>query len=539
MQKKTIKKIPVNAKLAALGNQFRKERPDDFWRFASFFTLENGQEHKENFDVEALCVMALGRTFTQDKDALYKSGGFRRTLSLPPIESWQDAKLGDCPRLAKRWLSYSEIANQRCFVFTASGMTVWLPKFELARKLFFHAGFIIRAAYQPNGLDMMFHLTEGEPGEGFHIFCPAGSGIPVAYLRIPAYRQFLSWLLLNKEIKASFESIWQCLNTEQTITNGYCRWIFNFIPPKALSGLEIQAQGAFDSEHNDLLVWEVSTLKELPHNMLKAVKFSHPDLRQSVGSGKAHQGNGNNSAAEQLEIDTEREPSQQKERALIELSTDGLSYSDLIITQIEYNRKKPISKPKPGDESASGAEKVVLGTKDDVIDGDGRGGDFAVLEDTQDETEKFKDRFTVLVELIWQLADDPELQLQSLVIKPLPAVKRCHLHLKADGSERCYLLAKFVYKGRIRYLLEVDTSDNKRRLTTRIFSISLGVREAELITRILTSLIKNSLRWPISAFKTHAISLSLIRHALSNDHIASWRLRILAGIKIPRQKQKT
>lgn len=531
MQKKTFKKIPVNAKLAALGNQFRKDRPDDFWRFASFFTLEGGQEHNENFDLEALCVMALGRTFTQDKDALYKSGGFRRTFSLPSVASWQDARLGDCPRLAKRWLSYSEIANQRCFVFTAGGMTVWLPKFELARKLFFHAGFIIRAAYQPNGLDMMFHVTKGEPGEGFHIFCPAGSGIPVAYLRIPAYRQFLSWLLLNKEIKASFESIWQCLNSEQITTNGYCRWIFNFIPPNAISGIEIQAQGAFDSERNDFLVWEISTLKELPHNTFKAVKFSHPDLKQPVGSGKAHQGNGNNSAAEQLEIDTEREPSQQKERALIELPTDGLSYSDLIITQIEYNGKKPISKPKPGDESASGDEKAELGTKDDVIDGDGRGGDFAVLEDTHDETEKFKDRFTAFVELIQQLAAYPELQLQSLIIKPLPVVKRCHLHLKSDGSERCYLLAKFMVGEQVKYILEVDTSDNKRQISTRIFSLQDQSLETVFIKMLLSSLLRRSLSWHARLFDKYCIEVSRIKHpCLKDEHSSKWIQRLSRGL---------
>ena len=231
-----------------------------------------------------------------------------------------------------------------------------------------------------------------------------------------------------------------------------------------------------------------------------------------------------------MEIDTEREPSQQKERALIELPTDGLSYSDLIITQIEYNGKKPISKPKPGEESASGGEKAVLGTKDDVIDGDGRGGDFAVLEDTHDETEKFKDRFTVFVELIQQLADDPELQLQSLVIKPLPALKRCHLHLKVDGSERCYLLAKFVYKGRMKYLLEVDTSDNKRRLTTRVFSITGDLIEAELIKTILISLLKNSLRWPVSVFKDHTVNLCSVRHASAKDYAASWFERIKVGI---------
>lgn len=536
MQKKIFKKIPINAKLAALGNQFRKDRPDDFWRFASFFTLEGGQEHNENFDLEALCVMALGRTFTQDKDAFYKSGGFRRTFSLPSVASWQDARLGDCPRLAKRWLSYSEIANQRCFVFTAGGMTVWLPKFELARKLFFHAGFIIRAAYQPNGLDMMFHVTEGEPGEGFHIFCPTGNGIPVAYLRIPAYRQFLSWLLLNKEIKASFESIWQCLNSEQTITNGYCRWIFNFIPPQALSGLEIEAQGAYDSERNDLLVWEVNTLKELPHNMLKAVKFSHPDLKQPVGSGKAYQENGNSSAAEQLEIDTEREPSQDKERALIELPTDGLSYSELIITQIEYNGKKPVSTIKLGDEPALGDEKDVLGTKDDVLDGDGRGGDFEALDDTQDETEKFKDRFTVFVELIQQLADDPELQLQSLVIKPLPAVKRCHMHLKADGSERCYLLASFIYNMQVRYVLEVDTSDNKRRLSTKVFGLNKNILEKEFIDRVIVQLLKNSIRWPKQSFLKHTVNTASVIHSKANEYLDEWLNRLKYAVINPSKK---
>ena len=55
-----------------------------------------------------------------------------------------------------------EIAEQKCFSFEINGINYWLPKFELARKLFFHAGFIVRAAYQPHGLDLLFSIQKDE-----------------------------------------------------------------------------------------------------------------------------------------------------------------------------------------------------------------------------------------------------------------------------------------------------------------------------------------------------------------------------------------
>lgn len=178
------------------------------------------------------CVLAVGREFPGEEGAPYRSSGFKKAVVLPPIDSWRERQLGDCPRLARRLAANPEISGQRCFVFEVDGLTVWLPKFELARKLFFHAAFIVRAAFEPNGLDMAFTIYK--EGDAVHIHTPTKTGAPSQLLKIKGYRDHFSWLLLNQDVKRSFESIWQSLNQEQERTSqesAYARWKFDFMAP--------------------------------------------------------------------------------------------------------------------------------------------------------------------------------------------------------------------------------------------------------------------------------------------------------------------
>lgn len=82
----------------------------------------------------------------------------------------------------------------------------------------------------------------------------------------------------------------------------------------------------------------------------------------------------------------------------------------------------------------------------------------------------------------------------------------------------------------MKYLFEVDTSDNKRILTARVLGITGDLIEAELIKTILISLLKNSLRWPVSVFKDHTLELCSVRHASTKDYAASWFERIKMGL---------
>lgn len=531
MQKKFIKKIPINAKLVGLGNCFRREQPSDFWHFSAYFAQQNAELLTENFDLEALCVMGLGRTFVQNEQ-LYTPGGYRKSFQLPPVEQWQEARLGSFSRLAKKLSVNREITNQRCFLFQSDDLKVWLPKVELARRLFFHAGFLVRAAYQPNSLDLMFNVSP-KPYGAYEIDTLDANGAPVDFIRQPVYRAYLSWLLLNPDVRQSFNSIWQCLNQEQHIANGNCRWVFNFIPPSGLSGLTVDAAGIFNEDKNELLVWEVNTVHGLPNTVFGAVTFSHPKLKEQVRSQGSGVGQSGGSGSRDLLIDTELEPSLNTNRILLDLLSGGLNIKDPIPTKVKYAGELHSGVGRRGSEADEAeTSPQTVGTKDDVIGGCGKGAEFDGLPEQDDDTERFKDKFSVFIEIIHQIANEPGIELLSLVVKPLPEVRRCHLHLMADGSERCYLLAKFLVRGQIRYVLEVDTSDNKRQLSTRLFSLKEGVLEYYFFQNLLFSLLKSSLRWTESLFITQAKKAERVMHPASEGmNRVKWLERVKSAIR--------
>lgn len=154
MNRTVFRQIPNGSRLLAVGNFFRAKTPAAQWQLAALFE-RNGQLQLQRFAQEMSCVLAVGREFLGEEGAPYRPSGFKKTVVLPAIDTWRERQLGECPRLARRLAANPEISGQRCFVFEVDGLTVWLPKFELGRKMFFHAAFIVRAAFAPNGLDSL------------------------------------------------------------------------------------------------------------------------------------------------------------------------------------------------------------------------------------------------------------------------------------------------------------------------------------------------------------------------------------------------
>lgn len=104
-----------------------------------------------------------------------------------------------------------EISGQRCLVFEVDGLTVWLPKFELARKMFFHAAFIVRSL-RTEWLAIVGLIT-GER-DAVHIHTPWKHKL-VSLPKIGLLHNHFSWLLLNQDVRRSFESIWQSPNQQE------------------------------------------------------------------------------------------------------------------------------------------------------------------------------------------------------------------------------------------------------------------------------------------------------------------------------------
>ena len=282
MRKTYFKQIPKDAKLLALGNFFRSDNVTSFWRLATSF--RNKQQAIDNIklNIETACILGVGREFVQEENFPYTSMKFTRDIILPDINTWVELPLGRCPRLSNELANIPEVAAQKCFVFEFAGSKVWLPKFELARKLFFHTGFLARAAFTPNGLAQLFTVIKDEEKGATYIKTQSSTGVPAKYIRHQDYRQFFTWLMLNPEAKESFETIWGYLCNEQVRTNSYWRWQFNFNPPSFLTGLKITARGPFNKETGEMLVWELAALHNLPNQAKGEVEFFHPKIKKPV-----------------------------------------------------------------------------------------------------------------------------------------------------------------------------------------------------------------------------------------------------------------
>lgn len=494
MNRTVFRQIPNGSRLLAVGNFFRASTQAAEWRLAALFE-RNGRLQLQRFAQEMSCVLAVGREFLGEDGVPYRSTGPEMKVMLPVIDTWQERRLGEYSRLERRLAKNPEMAGQRCFVFEADGLTIWLPKFELARKLFFHAAFLVRAAFAPSGLDMLFTVCRED--DAFHIHTPVETGVPSSTLKSKGYREHFSWLLLNQDVRRAFDSIWQSLNQEQEQSgSAYARWRFSFIPPASLAGVSMNVHGALDQESKELLVWEIKALQGLQFGHRGDVFFHHPDLKMPVrreGSGCVSVPSG----AVDIEVDAVEEPTAAKQAKSIQLPVEIITFDGQMTTKIAYNGERANGHGKKGDdEQLPGGKSQVFGVADAVSGGSIAPGEFNQLAD-EEEQKQFADRFSQLREIIVQIALESGIKLLSLEVKPLPPVSRCRYHMIDSETPRCYLLASFRRSnGSERYLLEIDTSDNRKLMSTRVMGFKASDEAGKCIDRILRATVKGSLRWP-------------------------------------------
>ncbi|MGJ8526011.1 Transposon Tn7 transposition protein TnsE [Halomonadaceae bacterium LMG 33818] len=501
MSKITFRDIPYPAQLLGIGNIFRSSRPHaQSWRIAALFEDRYDKRSMEKFDIEAASVLGVGRTFTGDGNTPYQSKRGFHEIVLPHVHSWGENDLGNFPDLWWGLAKRGEIASQRCFVFQVGELTVWLPKFELARKLFFHAGFLTRAALVSNGLDMLFNIEEREDEATLHIHTLARTGVPLKNMLHQAYQRHFSWLLLEPEVRRSFESIWEHLNKEvQQSESRYERWNFNFLPPANIHGTKITVSGRLSKDEKSILVGEICSLSGLKITNQRDVVFHHPSHKAPI-RGNASPGNSvGNAENMDIEVDINHEPSDGNAPELIELPDESISFDSHISTRMAYAGERAAGYGrKTDDDGLAGGDgsSRVLGIGEPVMDGTNSAGELQQLGKDEISRELLRNRFALLYETIKQIGEDPRLQLVSIEARPLPAVGRCSFHMINADTPRCCLVARFRLRdGREKYLLELDMSDGKKAMSTSIIDFGLGTKVEKLLNKILEQTVKKS-RWP-------------------------------------------
>jgi hypothetical protein len=129
-------------------------------------------------------------------------------------------------------------------------------------------------------------------------------------------------------------------------------------------------------------------------------------------------------------------------------------------------------------------------------------------------------------------------------IRKLPNLTRCNLHLlKSEDAPRCMAVAEIQYENHRAFLLEVDTSDAAKPLST----LMIGLKEPNLwsyqLERLEKLLVKGSLRWSDNYLKVIANNKQFyrIRHPktessnkglLDPDSIEKWASRVAGWLSI-------
>lgn len=247
------------------------------WGFSALLEMAGGEFYEEIFCASKLTSAGAIFRVASGGGLTYESHATVASFPFPTVIDWSENRLLECPAMPGFIDRDNDIFSQRCFCFNVDGLEIWLPKLELAGRIFFHYETLIDSAFLPSGLDFNFCIIENDFSVEIHALSKIG--VKSWVFESKAYRDHLGWLLTNRDVRVSFDSIWRCLNQEKSIRpGGRYVWDFNFIPPASLSGAYVTAMGCLSQDKKHFLIWEIVKII-MPVAFHKRLVFRHPDLK--------------------------------------------------------------------------------------------------------------------------------------------------------------------------------------------------------------------------------------------------------------------
>lgn len=141
-------------------------------------------------------------------------------------------------------------------------------------------------------------------------------------------------------------------------------------------------------------------------------------------------------------------------------------------------------------------------------------------------------RFESFKLLIKKLSEQPNIECHE-ELHFLPAVGRSRLHRTIDGNKRSLLEVRVKTDSSQFVILEIDTSDNSKPVSTLVIKINDIDYWDTQINELLRSIVKRSLRWPkaISLKKIGEVSKlnhpqELCEFTESSDDFIRWQKRL-------------
>ncbi len=391
---------------------------------------------------------------------------------------------------------------------------VRLPQFELARSLFFYTPYLARSAVLENSLSTDFDIVSNSDHYLINIL-PACS-YPISHFNDAGTRRILAWILLDTDIRQSFESISQFCTQYGYDFDQYRIWSFCFNPPQ-LNGVIFDAYGYYKTETSEFFINEISGFQNISSNVSKGVEFYSDKFIESKSSGKGENSSGTKNNGKESTIKDDEEGNSDDVQ-IIDVVPTHFDFLEAIETRKTSKRSRHRNQGKKDQELPSTNKPPEVSTNEPISEGSIPSAEFNGVEDETEDLHLYLDRFSAFQQMIDLFCKENSITNFSFQLHKLPNIQGHSKHIKTDGNPRCVAEASFQFNGQNIVILEVDTSDNKKPLSTRVLSIkdTNQWNQADR-AKVLELVVTQCLRWPKGIFKNISSKNSTLNHPRMNS----------------------
>ena len=487
----TFRGIKDNSQVKEIGSMVRDLRNPNWYIEVK---LDPAQD-KEKFGISQLGLIPRRRVLNVTHAGASKVAGYEKGLKITSTSTWSHCRIADCPIVNIRRQGDRQ---QWCFSFKAGDTQFFLPQIELARALFFHSAYLNRLALNPNGLDEEFDVQMGENPNRAEIHILPSSSLPMLVRGNPSQRRILAWLLLNKEVRNSFQSIAQYQLTEGEIRNGRRYWPFRFDPPP-LEKVKMKVRGQYVKESELFFVYEIHSLTNLTSQIPREIEFIDPKFTEQK-TGKKGNSIERRRSDGPPEINDDEMPTTDAEEYVLDVPEVELEFSEPAYT----TRKSSDGRRRSGTSKGQSEEglddstnsQTDVSTDEPTVRGEIPAGVPDGIDDQSDDSHLFTRKFEAFIAMS-NLLEIKGCRIVAEELIPLPALKGHSKHRLPDGNPRYLLYRVFRYKNQNYALVEVDTVDSEARLSTLLLKQPSEKYDwHSKLSNMGWSLVKTSLRWP-------------------------------------------
>ena len=460
------------------------------------------------------------RRVINPSDGQSRKGGYPFVLSNISTANWQ--------------VGTDSEGSGNTFVFdyirsNDSTVTVHIPQIEFARILFFHNAYLARNCIDHGLLSREFWIQDMQDNSVLVNVLPISS-LPLKTFDHEGQRRLLAWILIDKNARSSYESIAKNFTEEVQETEDKKIWRFKFSPPR-LDNISLETRGWLDKDTDNYYIHEILGISNISSSLPKTVPFYSEKFKASTrGSDTGNLAKPNGSVSSDT-IDDQQEADIDSKPKTIEVPTTSFSFATPIET------RKVVKKRVPG---AQGAEtedydelvELDLGTDEAIVDGTACQADFSGLDDDSDVLELYMQRFEAFKLLIKMLSERPKTDCTEK-LHFLPAVGRSRLHRTMDGNRRPLLEVRVKTDTSQFVILEIDTTDNSKPISTLIIKINSLDYWDRHIDEFLSIIVKRYLHWPRDNYLKEFGTVHTLKHPKgilelteNSDDFIRWQKRL-------------